>query len=62
MNQLVLVLQPFRKNASTTTTTTKQTPKTNPNKKQKPKHKRPERLFTQNSHNNNQKENLKKAL
>ena len=51
---------PCRKSASTTTTTTKQTSKTNPNKKQNPEHKRPKSLYTQNSNNNNQKENLKK--
>jgi hypothetical protein len=36
---IILTLQPCGKNGSTTTTTTKQTPKTNPTKKQNPKHK-----------------------
>jgi hypothetical protein len=57
--QSLLKLQQTKNNSintTTTTTTTKQTPKTNPNKKQNSKHKHPENLSTQNTHNNNQKE------
>jgi hypothetical protein len=45
------------KNAVTTTTTTKQTPKTSLDQKYNPEYNRPESLRTQNSYNNNQKKN-----
>ena len=54
--------QTMLKNAPTTTTTTKQTQNHNANLKQNPKNNRQEILCKQNTYNNNQKRNLKKAL